>query len=305
MRRPNRVAALLALCLAIATTAAAQQDQTPTILISRQLATAAGLGVNDIIVLSSDPNGEGGRRFRVAGTYEPTPDPMRLGALRLEARLHLPDLISLTASDSSHGPPKAGHYARSPEGSEESVTAINIALRRPADIDAFVRDVKATVPIPELVVRTARGDRTTGAVFVVLDRFHLAIALVTLVASTTFLLALMVMLVEERRQAVGVLRLIGLRKRRLLLQVVLEGLVVALVGVVFGILLAAGLQRVVNAFFQWRYDTALIFVRITPRIALQCSLLAVPLGVFASLISSWTLLRSEVLDLVQGGGGAR
>ena len=35
--------------------------------------------------------------------------------------------------------------------------------------------------------------------FVVLERFHLAIAIVTIIASTVFLLALTVMLVDERR----------------------------------------------------------------------------------------------------------
>jgi hypothetical protein len=42
-----------------------------------------------------------------------------------------------------------------------------------------------------------------------------------------------------------------------------------------------------------------VFVRITPGIALQCALLAVPLGVLASLVSSWTLLRSGVLSLAK------
>jgi putative ABC transport system permease protein len=278
---------LVPIVLAIATEAAAQSDRLPTILISRQLAATAGVGVNDMVVLSSTPDGTAGRQFRVAGIYEPTPDPMRLAVRRLEARLHLPDLIALAGGDS-------------PE--EESITAINVALAPHAHADAFVREIKATVPIPELVARTSQGDESTARVFVVLDRFHVAIALVTIVASTTFLLALMVMLVEERRQTVGILRLIGLRKQRLLLQVVFEGLLVALVGAAFGIALASGLQSIVNAFFQWRYDTALIFVRITPKIALQCALLAVPLGVVASLVSSWTLLRSEVLSLVQGGG---
>ena len=61
----------------------------------------------------------------------------------------------------------------------------------------------------------------------------------------------------------------------------------------------AALQGAANAFFQLRYDTALVFVRITPRIALRCVLLAVPLGVLASVVSSWTLLRSNVLDLAR------
>jgi putative ABC transport system permease protein len=281
------IAALLATALSIATKVAAQSDQLPAVLISRQLASSAGIGINETVVLSRRPDGTESREFRVAGIYEPTPDPMRLAVRRLEARLHLPDLIALGGGDS-------------PE--EESITAINVALAPHARADAFVREIKATVPIPELVARTSQGDESTARVFVVLDRFHVAIALVTIVASTTFLLALMVMLVEERRQTVGILRLIGLRKRRLLLQVVFEGLLVAVVGAAFGIALASGLQTIVNAFFQWRYDTALIFVRITPKIALQCALLAIPLGVVASLVSSWTLLRSEVLSLVQGGG---
>jgi ABC-type lipoprotein release transport system permease subunit len=114
-----------------------------------------------------------------------------------------------------------------------------------------------------------------------------------------FLLALMVMLVEERRETVGILRLIGLRKSRILLQVFAEGLLIATAGALFGIVFAAALQGAVNAFFQWRYDTALIFVRITPQIAVRSVLLAIPLGVLASLISSWTLLRSNVLDLAR------
>jgi putative ABC transport system permease protein len=136
-------------------------------------------------------------------------------------------------------------------------------------------------------------------VFVVLDRFHFAIAIVTVVASTVFLLALMLMLVDERRGTVGILRLIGLRKSRILLQVFAEGLLIAVAGAAFGILFAAAFEGAVNAFFQWRYDTALVFVRITPQIALRCVLLAVPLGVLASVISSWSLLRSNVLELAR------
>jgi putative ABC transport system permease protein len=266
--------------------AAAQAGQLPKILISRQLATAEGLQVGDAVALSSKPDGTAARQFRIAGTYEPVADPMRLAATRHEARLHLPDLFSLTADPTD------------PQ-STDSVTAINVALTDPHDADAFASDLPAKIPIPQLTARAAQGGEGTATIFVVLDRFHFAIAIVTMVASTVFLLALMLMLVEERRGTVGILRLIGLRKSRILLQVFAEGLLIAAAGAVFGILFAAALQGAVNAFFQWRYDTALVFVRVTPQIALRCVLLAVPLGVLASLISSWTLLRSNVLDLAK------
>jgi ABC-type lipoprotein release transport system permease subunit len=265
---------------------ATPEDELPAVLVSRQLSVAQGLNVNDIILLSSGREGANGRRFRIDGIYEPTPDPMRITAQRLEARLHLPDLLALTGDPSDRS-------------SAESIGAINIDLVDPADAGAFARDVSAQIPIPGLFVRSAQGDERSASIFVVLDRFHVAIAAVTVIASTVFLLALMVMLVEERRETVGILRLIGLRKGRLLLQVFAEGLLIAAAGAVFGILLAAALQGVINQFFQWRYDTTLIFVRMTPQIALRCALFAVPLGMLASLVSSWTLLRSNALTLAR------
>jgi putative ABC transport system permease protein len=283
---PLIVAALTSVLLLLAPSASAQSGQLPTILLSRQLATAEGLRVGDTVTLAAKPDGSSARRFRVAGIYEPVADPMRLAAQRFEARLHLPDLLSLAADGSD---PLSG----------ESVTSINVALKDPAAADSFAQDVSAMIPIPQLTARAAQGGEGTAAIFVVLDRFHFAIALVTVIASTMFLLALMVMLVEERRESVGILRLIGLRKGRILLQVLAEGVLIAAFGAAFGIMFAAALEGAVNTFFQWRYDTSLIFVRVTPQIAIRCVLLAVPLGVVASLVSSWTLLRSNVLDLAR------
>ena len=114
-----------------------------------------------------------------------------------------------------------------------------------------------------------------------------------------FLLALMVMLVEERRGTVGILRLIGFTRQRILLQVFAEGALIAVAGAVFGVLFALASQGFFNRFFQWRYDTALVFLRITPAVVLQSVAMAVPLGVLASIIASWTLLRRELLTLIR------
>ncbi|PYQ47262.1 MAG: hypothetical protein DMF78_24180, partial [Acidobacteria bacterium] len=69
----------------------------------------------------------------------------------------------------------------------------------------------------------------------------------------------MVMLVDERRDTMAILRLIGLSRRRILAQVLVEGMLIAVVGAVFGVALAAVLETGFNRFFQWRYDTALVF----------------------------------------------
>ena len=109
----------------------------------------------------------------------------------------------------------------------------------------------------------------------------------------------MVMLVDERRETVAILRLIGLRRRRILVQVFVEGLLIALAGAAFGVLLAAALQGGFNRFFQWRYDTALVFVRVTPPIVWRSVAWPCPWASLASLAASWSLLRRGVLSLAR------
>ena len=179
----------------------------------------------------------------------------------------------------------------------ESVDAINIRLTPGADAAAFARDVNAR--LPGVAARPATDAGAAAGPFRVLERFHLAIAIVTIIASTVFLVALTVMLVDERRETVGVLRLIGLPTSRVLVQVLLEGLLVAATGSAFGLVLALASEGVINRFFQWRYDTALLFVQVTPSVAATCVMIAIPLGVSATVVASWLLLRRNALRLAR------
>lgn len=234
--------------------------------------------------LAPDAKGAGAQPFRIAGIYEPTPDPLRLGSVPREVRLHLPDLLALTRD----GATLAG---------TEWVDAVNIKLIDPADAERFARDLNGR--LPGVVARPAVAAAGSAGPFVVIERFHLAIAIVTIIAATVFLLALTIMLVDERRETVGVLRLIGLPTRRILAQIFLEGVLIAGAGGLFGLALARVSEGLINRFFQWRYDTALIFVRVTPDVAALCLAIAVPLGAVATVVASWALLRRGALRLAR------
>jgi putative ABC transport system permease protein len=261
----------------------AQHAAAPDILVSRQLAEAEHLSVGDVVQLATTSDGTQKAEFRIAGIYEPTPDPALLGIVPRQIRLHLPDLLAVTrAPDAAAG--------------SEHVGTINVSLVDPADAANFARDVSDRMPG---VSARRSADAEDAAAFVVLERFHLAIAIVTIVAATVFLLALTIMLVDERRETVGVLRLIGLPARRILLQIFLEGALIAAAGSLFGLVLAVASQSLINRFFQWRYDTALVFVRITPDVAALCLAIAVPLGAVATVVASWALLRRNALRLAR------
>jgi putative ABC transport system permease protein len=255
----------------------------PPILLSRQLMARAHIAVGDVVTLATDAAGTAPRRFRVVGVYEPTPDPMRFTAQRLEARMHLPDLIDMTADPQI-------------VGSAETVNAINVRLADPRDADRFAADLAARMPGME-VRSTSRPPE--GDPFTVLDRFHLAISLVTVAGSTAFLLALMVIRADERRESVGALRLLGISRRSLLIEVAVEGLLIAAAGALFGAFVAFAAEGLVNRVFQARYDTTLVFVRVTKTIALRSIALALPLGVLAGVGASWALLKRDVLSLVR------
>ncbi|HEV3140215.1 MAG TPA: FtsX-like permease family protein, partial [Vicinamibacterales bacterium] len=261
----RRGAAVAVAVLALPSIAQAQ----PPILVTRQLAARAHLAVGDVVTFAADPHGARATQFRVAGIYEPTPDPMRFTIEALEGRLHLPDLMALVADSSD-------------PASTESVSGINVKLLDPADADRFAADLAARVP--GLAVR-AIARPTEGDPFAALDRFHLAISIVTVVGSTSFLLALMVLRAEERREVVGILRLLGISRRSVLLGVALEGLLIAFAGAAFGAAIGVGGEGLVNRIFQARYDTALVFVRVTLPIVLRSIALAVPLGIAAGVVA--------------------
>jgi ABC-type lipoprotein release transport system permease subunit len=273
--------AVVALLVATAAAVLTARDRPPSILVSRQLATRAHLAAGDIVTIAADPKGARAATFRVAGVYEPTPDPMLFTAARIEARLHLPDLIDLVADPSD-------------PASREAVSVVNLKLVDPRDSLQFTTDLMARGP--GVVVRpTARS--STSDPFAVLERFHIAISAVTMISGTAFLLALMVIRAEERRETVGILRLVGISHRSLLTTVAFEGLLVAALGAVFGVLLAYASEGLVNRIFQARYDTTLVFVRVTPSIALRAIAVAAPLGILAGIGASWTMLRREVLSI--------
>jgi ABC-type lipoprotein release transport system permease subunit len=286
--RVRIVAAICCSALALSAPSRAAGDESPSarpvasVLVSRQLAARAHLAVGDAVTLAADPAGSRAVRFRVAGVYEPTPDPMRFNVERLEVRLHLDDLIGVAADPAD-------------PSSKDSVTAINVRLDNPAAATAFSRALSARAPF----VYASRAGGSGSATFVVIDRFHLAIATVTVIGSTAFLLALMVIRAEERKETVGVLRLIGISRRSILAEVVVEGLVVAVAGAIFGVLFAGLAQGGVNRFFQARYDTTLVFMRITPAIVLRSIAVALPVGVAAGAAASWMLLRRGVTSLVR------
>ncbi|MDP9203976.1 MAG: FtsX-like permease family protein [Gemmatimonadota bacterium] len=137
----------------------------------------------------------------------------------------------------------------------------------------------------------------TSRTFQVVSRFHRAIGVITIVASSVFLLCIMVLKVEERRRDIAALRLMGISRSSVVQSIVIESALVAVLGSVLGVALGWAASLLVNWHYQALYRTPLEFSIVTPPIVAFAVSLSLLLGVGAGLLASLRLVHTPPLQL--------
>ncbi len=279
---PPRVPLLIAsLVLAgpLAGPLAAQAAVAPgrTIAIDERLAATAGLSVGDRVVLGPVA-GSPGDTVRIVAITRRGADPSEVARSEFKVRLHLEHLQSLAGSGD-----RVGRFAvqSSPASSPAAVSAA---------INAAAFGFRA-YPAAEVAVETS-------ATFRVVNRFHRAIGIITIVASAIFLLCITLLKVDERRRDMGALRLLGISRASVVRAVVLESSLVALVGSVMGAGIGWVASWLVNWHYQGVYATPLRFAIVTPGIVAFAVTLSLALGVVSGWFAAQRLVRRAPLELV-------
>lgn len=176
-------------------------------------------------------------------------------------------------------------------------------------VDRFAVATKSSANVARLVDRinhVAFGFRAyrsrdiaveTSRTFQVVSRFHRAIGLITIVASSVFLLCIMVLKVEERRRDIAALRLIGISRWSVVQSIIIEAALVAVLGSVLGVVLGWAASLFVNWHYQALYRTPLEFSIVTPPIVVVAVSLSLLLGIGAGVLASLRLVRTPPLEL--------
>ena len=255
---------------------AAQVPSPPEVALERPLAEALGLGVGDTVRLGTAADSVG-RLFTVAAIYRPSADPAEIAKRERHLRLHLPDLAALL-------------------GAPDRVDRISIGLHPGVSADSAASLLNRTA-YGYRVYRTKAIAAESSQTFLVVSRFHRAIAVITIVASAVFLLCIMLLKVEERRMDAAVMRFVGVRRRTIFSALLLEALLVAALGSLLGIALAYLAGAATNAYYQRFFDTSLTFSLITPGIVSFSVALSLLLGAVAGGMAAWRLVRTRPLVL--------
>jgi putative ABC transport system permease protein len=252
------------------------EGQLAEVAVERRLADELALHVGDTVRVGAAPDSMRTLAI-IAAVYEPRPDPAQITKDERYIRFHLPDLTALL-------------------GAPDRVDRFGVGLVTGVPVDSAVARLEQNAfgyqAYPSTVI--ASGSSQT---FLVVSRFHRAIAVITIVASAVFLLCIMLLKVEERRLDAAVMRFIGVRRRTIFGALLLEAALVAVVGSVVGTGLAFAAGAVTNAYYRRFFDTALTFSLITPGIVLFSIGLSLALGVAAGALAAWRLVRTRPLVL--------
>lgn len=281
---------LIALFLATLGGQAPRADSVPprTIAIDERLAAEAGLEVGDLVVLAPEA-GARGDTVRIAAITRRSADPSEIARSDFRVRVHLDHLQALTGVGD-----RVGRFAVLEDGGSNTA-------------EGAARTGQGTAATVAAINRAAFGFRAysaaevaveSSATFRVVNRFHRAIGVITIVASAIFLLCITLLKVDERRRDIGALRLLGISRASVVRAVVIESSLVALVGSAMGALIGWGASALVNWHYQGFYATTLRFTIVTPGIVGFAIGLSLLLGIGAGLVAAQRLVRRAPLELV-------
>jgi putative ABC transport system permease protein len=268
-----------------------QQTQLRTIAIDETLAAQGHLRIGDRVTISARPSKANATVANgVPGTSPPSgetviigaivrraPDPSEVARADFLVRMHLDQLQRIA------------RYG-------ERVDRFAIATSSGADTAHLIERINH-VAFGFRAYRSRDIAVETSRTFQVVSRFHRAIGVITIVASSIFLLCIMVLKVEERRRDIAALRLMGISRSSVVQSIIIEAALVAVLGSILGVALGWAASLFVNWHYQALYRTPLEFSLITPPIIVLAVSLSLALGIGAGVLASLRLVRTPPLAL--------
>ena len=264
----------VALALQIVTSA---QAPLRTIAIDERLAADAALRIGDTVRLSAQPGDSLGDRVIVSAIVRRSADPAEVARDEYRVFLHLDQLQRVIGYGD-----RVDRFAVATRNEQ----ATDIALKQINDAAFGFRAHRSK----DIAVETSRT-------FQVVSRFHRAIGVITIVASSIFLLCILLMKVDERRRDVAALRLLGISRATVMRSVMIEAAAVSIFGSLLGALMGWGASMLVNNHYQAVYRTPLRFTLVTPGILAFAVVLSLVLGIVAGYLAAQRLVRTPPLLL--------
>jgi ABC-type antimicrobial peptide transport system permease subunit len=248
----------------------------PEILVNRRMAEKLQLKTGDIVEISVTGDMKKIRQYRIAAIYEERADPALVPLKRNFIKMHLSDLEELS-------------------GKKDELDLISIQISKNTDASKLAARLNADA-IGFTAYSAQELANRSSTTFVVVSKFHEAIAFIAMTAGAVFIFALMVMRVEDQRKNLAILTVTGISKQTILKALMLEAVFFAFFASILGAGLGAISAKLVNLYYQHYYQTTLVFAEVTGGILVRAISISFLLGIIAGTFSWFRLRHLAVLQ---------
>ncbi len=269
-------------------------------VIGAEVAKQLGYSLGDSLILShgmqeAHLHEHANKPFKIVGILRPTGTPV-------DRTVH----ISLEAMNAIHldwvgGAPMPGfsipaEYVKKFDLSPKEITATLVGLHNRAMVFKIQREINLYSKEPLIAVMPGVALTQLWQVVNVAEKSLLAVSAMVVVVGLSGLVAVILAGLNERRRELAILRSVGAKPSHLFFLLMSEGLLVTIMGIVFGLILLALLSLTLAPMAQAQYgiviqNTMLSFAE------LKLITLVLGVGVLASIIPAY---RAYQLSLVDG-----
>lgn len=269
-------------------------------VIGAEVAKQLGYSLGDSLILShgmqeAHLHEHANKPFKIVGILRPTGTPV-------DRTVH----ISLEAMNAIHldwvgGAPMPGfsipaEYVKKFDLSPKEITATLVGLHNRAMVFKIQREINLYSKEPLIAVMPGVALTQLWQVVNVAEKSLLAVSAMVVVVGLSGLVAVILAGLNERRRELAILRSVGAKPSHLFFLLMSEGLLLTIMGIVFGLILLALLSLTLAPMAQAQYgiviqNTMLSFAE------LKLITLVLGVGVLASIIPAY---RAYQLSLVDG-----
>ncbi|MHB0870281.1 MAG: ABC transporter permease [Chloroflexota bacterium] len=176
----------------------------------------------------------------------------------------------------------------------QQVSFFELKLRDPDRADDLKKRIEARYP-DAFAAKSAEFSESSQDVQV-MRSMTWGLSMIAVLVGGISVMNTMVMSVLERTREIGVLRAVGWRRRRIILMVMMESLLLSLAGGVTGILLGVGLIQLVGALPG---VGGLFAAAYQPSLFIQAMVVALALGTVGGVYPAWRASRLSPLEALR------
>jgi ABC-type antimicrobial peptide transport system permease subunit len=194
----------------------------------------------------------------------------------------LQELINLTAND--------------------LITSVSISLAEEhKDVETsrvIAKDIKTKYPFYNVMTKEDRL-KSVQDQLVLAGLFYTAIGSVSMLIGVLFVACIMIMSIFERTNEFGMMRAIGISKKTIFLQTLIESMVLVMTGAFIGLIFGYFGSQAIGDYLRTSTGFNQEFTAFTPQLLVQSLLLIICFGTIISLYPAWTAARKKVVEAMR------